>query len=479
MFNLKSILLIPFCFMFLPAFSFFIGTTNIKVHYVLTIILFFLYVLLCFKTFYKDLVMLIRHTAFKYLMYFVLWCFFSGLFLLIFGKYPLPRYFYYFIFYLLVTMIIPLLYVSLIICKYFKTIFIIKCLLLIYFFVGLVGIIDAIGRFFSVNVLLNMISFISNARYLTGLHTISLYANRIHGLFEEPGWLAGFIVINLPVIYGLCNSKFRIFDNLIINKFIKKVLPFLMWINIFLTQSPIWLVFALILTLFYYYKKIISFIAKHALFIISTCMALIISIMIVSRQIDVSETYINRIIIVIQTLMDVDKFVLLEPSLASRVCSYVNSFRLFLDYPITGIGLGNSKYYIADYFLTSPIPLTIENITKLNLSYLTGKVTAFNSSLLWEYLSELGLIGCLIFYSFLYKLIKQLKHISLRYKNIIYIFIQSIAQSIMAIALVSFYDISSLFIHIWIIFGIGVGLIFKSCKCQIRKEKHEYTRANN
>ena len=128
-------------------------------------------------------------------------------------------------------------------------------------------------------------------------------------------------------------------------------------------------------------------------------------------KINVSETYLLRIINVIQNLT-FNELLIVEPSLGSRINSYYNSFRIFLDNPILGIGLGNSKYYIANYFETSQFGMTLENYVNLQASYITGKMS-FNGAYLWEYLSEVGIIGTALFYTFFVKCIEQLQKIKL------------------------------------------------------------------
>ena len=342
-FDIRKVAYIPLFFLFLPAFCVLVGNKAIPIFFIVNVIFFIILITFFYKKLFKHLIFLYKNTPFKYFTYWSLWIMLSGIILIILGKYTISRYLYYMILYLLINMVLPLLLPTIIFYKKSIVQNFIKIFFIALTIIFILGIINFIATLFSINILNKIFSFIVNQRELRGVYySVGI---RAQSVFAEPGWFAGFICFNLPIIYSTINSKYKIFNNTIINLAIKKIMIPLVWINIILTKSPIWLIFCLLITILYNIKNIKNFLLKY----FHKILILIVFISILVSHLSVNNTYLNRIQNTVQPLskLDYNTFSIVEPSLASRITSYYNSLRLFLDYPITGIGLGNGKFYMS------------------------------------------------------------------------------------------------------------------------------------
>lgn len=458
MINLKYIAILPFTFIFLPAMSFSICQKHFYLFFIFNII-FFISLLINFQKVSKYIFDLYNKSAFKYFTYLAIWILTSGFLLITLGKYRLNNYIYYMTMYLginiLMTLLLPCFLLKYCISlKKFIKIYTTACVIIF-----LIGFLDFIGKTLGIAFLTILIKILANTRFSAGMD-ISMLGERVQSVFEEPGWFAGFITINLPIFYSLAKTKYKIFKNPFINFGIKKSLIIMAWLNLLFTKSPIWLIFAFIVTGLYYRKIIIKNLYHQKYLVLSTILIILGFGAFFLKSVNIEETYLSRILNTVKSiLMSYDTFAMVEPSMASRVTSYVNSTRLWLDNPILGIGLGNAKTVMAKYFETSPIALTVENTINLNAAYIKKRL-AFNSSFLFEYLSETGIIGCALFYLFLFKLIKMLTKNSQYFTGIIYDFVYGLRGSIITLLMFSFYDISSIFIYAWFIIGIAVFITY-------------------
>ena len=467
---------IPLFFMFLPAFSILVGKKAILLFFIITVIYFIITFLLSPQYFCHHLIRLYKKTTFKYFVYWFIWVIISGLILIIVGKYTISHYIYYFYMYLLVNMTLTLLLPTLMLKKYKSVNTIIKFIFSLIYLILLLGIINFIGAKYKIDFLQNFFTFIVNQRALVSVAAKDMSGIRVYSVFAEPGFFGGFITLFLPIVYFLSKSKYKIYKNVYLNLiFIKTIIP-LSFINIILTKSPIWLLLFILVFVVLKFKELKN---KNILHIITTTffLVLIMSTLIFainSNGDNINNKYLSRITETFQSVinMDYEYFVNTEPSLATRVTSYINSLRLFLKYPITGVGLGNSKFYMSSMFESSPVPLSSENLSCLMSSY-TKKTLSFNGAFFYELLSETGIIGYILFIYFIYKTHKVLKSITNTFTGIQYNFIKGLSNTVFLLFIFQFYDFGFVFLSIWFVLGLAISFINLQKQTFIAKDYYD------
>lgn len=281
-------------------------------------------------------------------------------------------------------------------------------------------------------------------------------APRIQSLFAEPSHYAWFLVCNIPLAFEIYKSKYRIYKNKLVNKVVKKIILPILLISIILTQSSINLIFGLILTILYILsankitlKQIIKYILPA--FIILSCIGLIL------MHININETYLNRIVKSIPILFDINTLIIIEPSLATRIISYINYTILFIKHPLLGIGCGQLISIFPTQLLHSPVNLTVELMLLAN----SPKVNGINPSIFFKILAETGIIGIILFMAFLLKIKQYAKYLLSKNQNFYSNWYQGITYTILFFMFLTIYD-SSLYNHyFWILFGTTVGFYIK------------------
>lgn len=458
MINIRYLTLVPLiALLLLPAFAVPLYKP-IQLFFVCIIGFFLFFIFFKQKYLFKRINLLRKKTPLKYFLYFATWLLVDGLLLVLLGKYSILNYIYYILTLLLITFTFTYLLPALIFPKYFSRKFLIKFMFLTYFILCIVGLIQYVSATFDLTFINVIIAFLTNIRFLLN-ENHQLYDSRLSSLFEEPGYFGAFLFLNFPIVYNLCCSKYRIFDNKYLNILIKKSLVPLFWICLILTKSPIWLIFCLILTGIYFSKRIIAFIIKHAIkFGIATIIIVILAIIFFSK-VNISDTYLNRIYLTITVLGNWNLFVVAEPSLATRLLSYFYTFKVFLANCILGVGLGNTKYYTLTQVFNDPQTMTYEMSERIRLSILSGgKKLSANGSFPFDILSDSGIIGFILFYYFLIKSYIYTNKIKYIYNTDKYLFLDGISKSILAFITISFYDINYATLFIW--FFIGLPLVF-------------------
>lgn len=403
-----KILSLPIIFLFLPAFVIFLSE---KSYFPITTIVFsivFFFILLTGKTFFLQKILRLanKDTPLKYLLCLHLWIILTGLNAIFFGYYTFGRFLIIaiilFIFrvwfvYLYPVLVIPSFVNIKLIIKIFYTAYIVLCIL---------GILEFFSVVYNIDIINNIISTFSNirAKDLSIIIEMRSRIPRIRSLFMEPGVFARFLTINLPLIYGLSMSKYKIYNHKILNSISKKVLVLLTWICLFLTQSPIFLVFALLVTFIYFYKRITYFLYKHIILAILT----IVFIVTICFTVDISNTYLARIINVIQIIpsLDIEQLINVEGSLATRIVCYINQFQIFLSHPFSGIGFGNTGFIVIKQFMHSKVPLTLEMQSIVAQS---SNNMPFTSNAMYQLLYQTGIIGFCLYCIYIIKTINLLK----------------------------------------------------------------------
>ena len=462
----KIIYILSFILLFFPALSIPLGKP-VSIFFIVTTLFFILYNLFFAKKFIKILFFAYKKTPFKYFVYWFSWIVISGLILVLLNKYTIGHYIYYLVLFLIINMTLPLLLPIITITKRLHLQKFIKFYCIMSIIIFSLGMLNFIGSIFEISLVKNLFNMVVvNSRSLSGgLGTVAMYGNRVYSVFAEPGWFAGWICLNLPIFYYLSKKENKIFEQSFLNKLIKILLIPMAWLCLVLTQSPIWLIFSLIVTFVMYFKNLVFYIKKQFIAIITGIIITGVILIITSNYIDLKEKYLVRIFNVF-LIKDIIDFIHIEASLSNRLLCYYHSILVFIKYPLLGIGLGNAKYYIASFFETSNLPLTPEIYAYLDIYYLTGKMN-YNGAFFYDLLAETGIFSFLLFYFFIYKLRvvlnKNLKFIN---SKTIQNFAKGIRFSLLIFIPLSLYDICFPFVHIWFLFGLAITIL-----CLVKKEE--------
>lgn len=431
--NYKFLFLIPFVFYFFPSFALFFNENSYLT--VLVILLPFFIALYLFSNkghIISDFIYLYRKTPAKYFVFFYLWLIFSGLCAAILGYYSIVR----FLFFLFIAGIFKFallyFYPSVIISKYFNIKTIIKLFLIMYSVTLVWGIVEFFGITFNIP----FIEVIEN--WISGIQVYEDF-DRIRSFHIEPGNFAGFIAINLPIMFACCFSDYKIFNSKYLNFLLKISLLLLSYTCLFATKSPIFIVFSMIITVFCCVKVFLVINKKKKIILLSCISVLALSVMSIILFIIMNfsmPTFINRITSVVAILgnFDIEHLIQADASLATRVVNGYNHFLLFLKHPFIGIGFGNVGKLLINQLENSPIPLTFEMQEKL--------VTSMNSisapaNATFTILAQSGLLGLILYVLFVYKSIKFLNISSVFFTGIEKDFIIALSQSILIMFILS------------------------------------------
>lgn len=424
--------------------------------------MFFILAIFYHKQLISNALYFYKKTPFKYLVIFFIWSIITIIFSIVRGNFFLGGFITSTLGGLICSVMLPCLFTLFITPKYINTKTFIKFLYFFFWFVFLLGILDFIIFYFDIPVLKEAITIFSNKRLLiydiTDVTRVFVGSfPRARSIFDEPSYLGYFIFVVSPIVYEWTLNKFKIFKNNYLNLLIKRtIIPF-MWISLVLTQSPIFLIFNIAFSSFYFliikkgYKKIVKHFVPISIFLTFT-VAIAISFI---SKIDFSTTYLNRIILVVQNIKSFEDFIMVEPSLGTRIIVMINAIQMGLNNILFGVGYGNMSYLMADQLSTSTLPLTEE----LQHFIFLGR-TSPPSTIFIKIFSETGILGVSIFYYFLYNIYQKL-NIKRNYldntsiNNGLILFIITYFCS-------SFYDSNLNQPYIFIIIGFIIAIIYKN-----------------
>ncbi len=397
---------------------------------------------------------------FRFLIYFCLWAIFSGLFLVLSGKFQ-PLYYFTGVFiYLIYNNVLWYLYPSCVFPRIFNLKTLIKACTVAIYLVSFWGLTNyTLNHLFNIDT--SAIQDILVSRHLLGERHTRYPGERLSAVFEEPGYMGGFICVNLPIIYKMAETKFKIFKNKYLNKLFKTTFIPLIFITIIFVQSPIWIVFFFLTTFAYiainrfkYFRNVKTIISTFVI-----CLVLFSSSIIVlqNTKVDLSKTFLNRIRLVTSTFSNFEILIYTEQSLGMRLVSYHMRLLLFLQNPITGTGYKNSercglpvlKQLKYDANLPEMISVSDRALTK-NDNYMV-----LNGAILWILLSDLGIIGTFFFFGMVILSILKINQIIKNLppcleKN----FMEAVRLSYIAIICFSIYDIRLNLPYFWFLFGL-------------------------
>lgn len=462
--SIKNIFLLSLILLFFPAFCIWISVKPIVIYFIIVASTFAIVSIIKPSFLLSKLKILFKISAFKYYLLFAIWCIISGLILVIFGKYKISVFIYYIFALLLIdygmTYILPFLVYD---SRKFNLRFFAKLFLTIYFIIFVIGILEYFGKTFNVTVLTLPSDFLGNQRLLSQATYIDGYFDRVRSIFAEPGWLGGFIFFNMPILYSLVLSKFKIFRTKIINLIMKKSLIPLMWLTIIFEQSAIWLVFNSILTAFYFRKSITQFAIKHfkTLLVIFSGLILV-GLWLIPNMLAMDLGYYKRIINFLMNIYSFEEIVVADQSLGARLVSYAITIKIGIKNWLLGVGLGNTGYIFPKYYTLSTLPFVAE-LESCFVKYTTESAKMnYNGAIPYEYFAETGVIGVSLFYLFIFKTVKFLNKVKRYFSNLEFDFINGLAFSILATSVILFYDICKAYYYIWFLFGLSNIFLFKA-----------------
>lgn len=338
-----------------------------------------------------------------------------------------------------------------------------KVLLLIYLAIFSLGIVEFIADIYNINPLLSFFHFLVNKNELLGVTTVNfsfLGSPRLASIFNEPSFLAYFIVLSLPIIYNLCTAKDKIFKSKLVDIIIKKLTFLLMIFCLMLSQSPIFLVFAMIIAISLLFKKMYDnrkYFTKNILVILGLMLIILTGsyisyvLNINFTGLDVTYTYLSRILNVLTSgKLNMATLAFIEPSLASRIGNFTAQFMIFIHNPVFGVGYGNTNSLWAQAVFNLPFPITEE----LQSNAILG-VQKCGSSIAFKFLAETGIVGAALLYWFLFNLLAGFKKKINLYKGIEKHLIIGLKYSLIIMIATSFYDSY----NIPVVLGIYLGLI--------------------
>lgn len=461
----KYIILLPFISLLFPATYFNIASFVCSYTIVIKTSFFIGLISLKLIELKKHLIYLYRKTPFKYFVYFYIWVLISGLLNVINGHYSVSRFLYYCIFQLIFGCMSIYILTSFIFPKYLSLKFLIKFLVVSYYFLIFFGIMEFIGHLTNNSTLQTVNDFIVNARFYSDAIDYKPVIDRVKSTFAEPGWFGSFICFNLPIIYSITGSKFKIFQNHLLNKFTKITLIPFIWMSIILTRSPIWLIICLIVTFWFYIKNLISFVRKHIIVIVFIISFIMILCYFLSFNFNIEETYLNRIVRAIESINSIDNLVRNEASLGNRVICYAFTLLLFLKHPFIGVGLWNTGAHIMKTIDASKIPLTKELEFSYNYAWTNNSpVMSANSAIFYNTLADMGIIGFLLLYCFFIKSFLFCKNVAKSLIGIEQAFTKGVSLSILTIICTSIYDTYLTNVYIWFIISLSLSCYHQSQK---------------
>lgn len=363
------------------------------------------------------------------------------------------------------SIFVPFLITNLALDKSFLQKSFLKILFIIFYAIFVFGIIQFVAYFLHINIIDDFFQFLNNKIYLDlGIKITQATASgiyRVKSIFTEPSNLAGFIVLLFPVIYGFSVMKDKLFKNKKLDNFLKKSFIALAITNLLLTQAPISIVFGLILLLLVslknFTKNAIKILLIFASIIILLCVFEFLNKDIPKDPIRYTQSPLTRITTFKSNITDFNKFIVAEPSLATRIIIYEASIEVFKNNYWFGVGYGNS---------VEPIYKAMDNLKHNITEELKVKKQTHNkrlaTSIIYRLLAETGFIGVILFFLFLISLYIGLMKTQDSYKGNMRTFVESLKYYIIILSLNSFYDIPLHRVYVWLFLAIAQVVIINA-----------------
>lgn len=465
--SIKPFFIIMLILFFCSAFCINIGGSFLPLFIVFELILLFLILIFDNNHFFSKLVKAYRYTPFKYFLWFCLWCLITTLISIVSGYFN-PKG---------VVMAIGGGFLLSLFVPYILTLYglkriislknLIKFITIILFSIFLLGIFDFIIFYCHLTFLENIFTIIINKRSIISGVEFSkagvFGVPRVQSIFEEPSFLGFFILLTSPFLYSLCLSKNKIFNNKSVDKFLKKSTLILAPINLVLTQSPMYLFLCFVVSVtFFLYRSIRKNPKKFILTSSYIALAIITFLFVYinipeylpKSMINIEGTYLMRVVKTIESIESFDLLIYAEPSLATRIISYVNMCIIGFKNIVFGVGYGNLSGIIAKQLLNSPLPLTSEA-----LLFAQHGSTSIPGSIIYRLFSETGLPGLLLFLYFAFRSVKIIDVVKSKFTFIEKDFLIGLKYCLTFLIVFSFYDSNIHYPVLWFLFALVPGIV--------------------
>lgn len=472
--KLNILLYLPLIFFFLPAFALCIpgiGGSGIYLWFFISIYMaLFLVFIFDFQNLKNKLYNIYRKTTFKYFIFIILLVILNSLFLSLIGITTLTSTIRYSIFRIFLAILPTAIYFMYIIERQLTIKVFFKLFILLFWINLIVGFISYAGQYFDINIVNSIFDFFANKRIIwareSGLYTMntSNYSTfgfpRLDNLHEEPSYYARYLFLFLPFSYSVGLTKLKIYKNEKLDIIIKKsIIPFT-WISVLLTQSPIYLIFGLLSTAIYFVKKSKKYLYLLILLIFCAFTFIFILKLVLNSSI-FANTYLSRIINVLFSINSLQQFATIEPSLGTRIISFISTFKVFLNHPFCGVGIGNVENFILDQYLNLSV-YTPEIIWKIKHAIQYNQNVMYNKNVITNILASHGIFVFSLFVYAHVKLWKDFIKIKLYIKdNLEKLIAVTIQYSFINIIIWFFYDSWLLFYEYIVIYILMFLLIYK------------------
>ncbi len=472
--DFKWILFIPLFFFFMPAFVIPIPVGNIFfLAYFLVLYAVILFLLIKDN---KKIILRIRHIAKKtpLKMYFLVLGLITVnmLFLITTGRMSLHR-FLISLFYNITLQILPiLLYFIYIIDNYISYEKFMRFFIILFWCSLIFGFIGYAGQYFNISFILDIFNFLSNGRAMawekSGIGLLSEASDytafglpRLDNLFQEPSEYSHYLCMFLPLVIAVADSKFKLSGSKFINFAVKKTILLFTIASIILSLSPTALILCILLVFICRYRAVLKFMKKYYLVFISILPVIFFAV----KSIDLSETYLSRIVNVLTQIHSFEDFIMVEGSLATRIICYINTLCVFAHHPFTGVGMGNLPYYMVNQFENSPVPLTGELIARNTLLVKGGGPALFCNDYLYTFIAENGIFIFSVFVCFYLRLFKGMNRIMKSYDgcSFEYTVAKGMKGVLLSIFLIGLYNLtaSDLIMPMYFAWALAVSILYR------------------
>lgn len=440
-----------------------IGSVGLPYYFIIGLIFVSIFALTYKRTIFNILQRLTKLKFGKALLLFIVWCAITIIISLFKGTFIPGSFFTNYIGNFYNSFLFPMLLSCIIIVLLPKYKNVKKILIFIFLLLFIFGFIDwlsinNIGIFKNImSIFVNKNSLLSGAeRFLR----MDYGAARIASLCREPGEYGGLLTVSVPIFWYFFTTKEKIFKNNVTNIIIKKSLFIFFLISLYLTQSPINIIFLGIILIVNFW----NYINRYQKIIISVFLLLISGFIYIYTNFDNNNNMysgqnviIRRIATVQKNLFSINSIVEEEASFATRLCSFEAQLRIAIDNPVFGVGYGNINSKWGNYVLNLPHLITPE----IERNALMDK-QAGSGSFLWKIVSETGFVGLFLLYYFLFYLYKYGLKVSKNSNESE--FIIALAKSLIIYISFSWYlYLPPIFMFY---FGMLMGFVYKNIFCK-------------
>lgn len=334
-----------------------------------------------------------------------------------------------------------------------------------------IGLVEFVIFFYDITLLTDLYNCINNLRIVLNNHVTRAYVNifpRIQSGFDEPAYYAFWLNAHVPFIYNISMSKYKIFKNNFINNFIKKSFPLLLFLVILGIQSPIHLVFFSSITFIYFLIRMKISLKSLIIILVSIFITGNIAFYVLNN-INLSNTFFNRIQTVLEVVTNINTLVLAEQSLGTRLISYSIMLLVFFKHPFIGCGTGNFTDAIDKMSLYSPLPYTPEYISRMASS----EHVPTNSNILYGLLAEQGVFVTLIYYWCIFALIETMYKMEKFSAGIGKDVFQGFKYILTVYVFLNFYE--SIWSYFWLEIGLMLGFVYKYKRKYLRSFNENFS----